>query len=297
MDNTIQIMVSGLTLGAMYALSTVSLSLVWGSLNVLNMAQGALLTLGGYFAYAAASSLGFPPLIAVLTTVVLGGLVGLLMYVAVIRQMLDTQGFEINVIIATVGMGTVIENVMLKIFGAYPIRQPIMWEGGFFVGSTHIPYNSVVIVLASVGLMLVLAALLSRTRMGRAIRAVSQNREAAQLMGVPVQLVYAQVLLVAGALSAASGIMLSTITTLSPTMGYDPMLKAFIICVIAGLGNVAGALYAAFMLGVVEAVVQFVFGVRFAFPAMLLLVILALIWRPYGVFGRRRRRAYEARSP
>ena len=288
MDTTIQIMVSGLTLGAMYALSTVSLSLVWGSLNVLNMAQGALLTLGGYFAYAAASSLGFPPLIAVLITVVLGGLVGLLMYVAVIRQMLDTEGFEINVIIATVGMGTVIENLMLKIFGAYPIRQPIMWEGGFFVGRTHIPYNSVVIVLASVGLMLVLAALLSRTRMGRAIRAVSQNREAAQLMGVPVQLVYAQVLLVAGALSAASGIMLSTITTLSPTMGYDPMLKAFIICVIAGLGNVAGALYAAFTLGVVEAVVQFVFGVRFAFPAMLLLVILALIWRPYGVFGRRK---------
>jgi branched-chain amino acid transport system permease protein len=139
-----------------------------------------------------------------------------------------------------------------------------------------------------VGLMLALAALLTRTRMGRAIRAVSQNREAAQLMGVPVQLVYAQVLLVAGGLSAASGIMLSTITTLSPTMGYDPMLKAFIICVIAGLGNIAGALYAAFMLGVFEALVQFVFGVRFAFPAMLLIVILALIWRPYGVFGRRK---------
>jgi branched-chain amino acid transport system permease protein len=283
-----QILVSGLTLGAMYAISTVSLSLVWGALNVLNMAQGALLTLGGYFAYAAVASFGFPPAVAVVITVALGGLVGLVMYLAVIRQMLDTEGFEVNVIIATVGIGTVLENLMLKVFGAYPIRQPIMWEGGFFVGRTHIPYNSVVIVVASVGLMLALAAVLTRTRMGRAIRAVSQNRDAAQLMGVPVQLVYAQVLLVAGALSAASGIMLSTITTLSPTMGYDPMLKAFIICVIAGLGNIAGALYAAFILGVFEALVQFVFGVRFAFPAMLLIVILALIWRPYGVFGRRR---------
>jgi branched-chain amino acid transport system permease protein len=272
----------------MYAISTVSLSLVWGALNVLNMAQGALLTLGGYFAYAAVASFGFPPAVAVVITVALGGLVGLVMYLAVIRQMLDTEGFEVNVIIATVGIGTVLENLMLKVFGAYPIRQPIMWEGGFFVGRTHIPYNSVVIVVASVGLMLALAAVLTRTRMGRAIRAVSQNRDAAQLMGVPVQLVYAQVLLVAGALSAASGIMLSTITTLSPTMGYDPMLKAFIICVIAGLGNIAGALYAAFILGVFEALVQFVFGVRFAFPAMLLIVILALIWRPYGVFGRRR---------
>jgi branched-chain amino acid transport system permease protein len=287
-DTVIQILVSGLTLGAMYAISTVSLSVVWGALNVLNMAQGALLTLGGYFAYAAVSSLGFPSPLAILMTVVFGGLVGLVMYLAVIRQMLDNEGFEVNVIIATIGVGTVIENLMLKIFGAYPIRQPIMWEGGFFIGRTHVPYNSVVIVFTSVGLMLVLAAVLTRTRMGRAIRAVSQNREAAQLMGVPVQFVYAQVLLVAGALSAASGIMLSTITTLSPTMGYDPMLKAFIICVIAGLGNIAGALYAAFILGVFEALVQFVFGVRFAFPAMLLIVILALIWRPYGVFGRRR---------
>jgi branched-chain amino acid transport system permease protein len=287
-DTATQILVSGLTLGAMYAISTVSLSLVWGALNVLNMAQGALLTLGGYFAYAAVSSLGLSPPLAVIITIVIGGLVGLLMYVAVIRQMLDTEGFEVNVIIATVGIGTVIENLMLKIFGAYPIRQPIMWEGGFFVGRTHVPYNSMVIVVASVGLMLVLAAVLTRTRMGRAIRAVSQNREAAQLMGVSSQLVYAQVLLVAGALSAVSGIMLSTITTLSPTMGYDPMLKAFIICVIAGLGNIAGALYAAFILGIFEALVQFVFGVRFAFPAMLLIVILALIWRPYGVFGRRK---------
>lgn len=288
MDTAIQILVSGLTLGAMYAISTVSLSLVWGALNVLNMAQGALLTLGGYFAYAVVSALGFPPLLAVLITVALGGLVGLFMYLTVIRYMLDTENFEVNVVIATVGIGTIIENAMLKVFGAYPIRQPIMWEGGFFLGRTHIPYNSVVILSASVGLMLVLAVVLTRTRMGRAIRAVSQNREAAQLMGVPVQLIYAQVLLVAGALSAASGIMLSTITTLSPTMGYDPMLKAFIICVIAGLGNIAGALYAAFILGVFEALVQFVFGVRFAFPAMLLIVILALIWRPYGVFGRRK---------
>jgi branched-chain amino acid transport system permease protein len=232
--------------------------------------------------------LGFPPLAAILITVALGGIVGLIMYLAVIRQMLDAEGFEVNVIIATVGIGTVIENLMQKVFGAYPIRQPIMWEGGFFIGRTHVPYNSVVIVVASIGIMMTLATLLTRTRIGRAIRAVSQNREAAQLMGVPVQLVYAQVLLVAGALSAASGIMLSTITTLSPTMGYDPMLKAFIICVIAGLGNIAGALYAAFTLGVFEALVQFVFGVRFAFPAMLLIVILALIWRPYGVFGRKK---------
>ena len=80
--------------------------------------------------------------------------------------------------------------------------------------------------------------------------------------------------------------MLSTITTLAPTMGYDPMLKAFIICVVAGLGNVMGALYAAFMLGLFEAFIQFALGVRFAFAGMLLVVIVVLIWKPQGLFGR-----------
>jgi branched-chain amino acid transport system permease protein len=287
--NTVtQIIVSGLTLGAMYAISTVSLSLIWGALNMLNMAQGALLTFGGYAAYAALSGLGLPPAAAVAAAVLFGGLLGLAIYGGVVRHMLDREGFEINVVIATVGIATVLENVLQKVFGAYPIRQPLTVEGGFFIAGTHIPYNSVTIIVVSVALMLLLAVLLARTRMGRAIRAVSQNREAAQLMGVPVNTVYAQVLALAGALSAASGIMLSTITTLAPTMGYDPMLKAFIICVIAGLGNVAGALYAAFMLGLFEAFIQFSLGVRFAFPAMLLLVIMTLVWRPYGLFGLKR---------
>ena len=286
MDTAIQIVVSGLTLGAMYAISTVSLSLIWGALNVLNMAQGALLTFGGYVAYTSFLAIGLNVPVAILASVIAGGIFGMLMYAGVVRQMINREGFEVNVIIATVGIGTVLEAALQKVFGAYPIRQPFTVEGGFFIGGTHVPYNSVVIVVASAALMLLLAALLARTRMGRAIRAVSLNRDAARLMGVPVDLVYAQVFALAGGLSAASGIMLSTITTLAPTMGYDPMLKAFIICVVAGLGNVMGALFAAFMLGLLEAFIQYALGVRFAFATMLLLVIMVLIWRPYGLFGR-----------
>jgi branched-chain amino acid transport system permease protein len=287
-DTTTQIIISGLTLGAMYAISTVSLSLIWGALNVLNMAQGALLTLGGYAAYTASAALGLNAPLAIVVTVVAGGLFGVAMYALVVRHMLDREGFEVNVIIATIGIGMVLEAGLQKLYGAYPIRQPLTVEGGFFLGNVYVPYNSVIIVLTSAALMLVLAAVLARTRMGRAIRAISQNRDAARLMGVPVELVYAQVFALAGGLSAASGIMLSTITTLAPTMGYDPMLKAFIICVVAGLGNVMGALYAAFLLGLFESTVQFALGVRFAFISMLVLVIAVLIWRPYGLFGRTR---------
>ena len=90
-----------------------------------------------------------------------------------------------------------------------------------------------------------------------------------------------------GVVAGISGVMLSSMTTLAPTMGYDPMLKAFIVCVIAGLGNVAGAFYAAMILGLYEVGIQYVLGVRFALPALLVLVIVALIWRPFGVFGRK----------
>src|SRR5437588_6639052 len=176
----------------MYAISTVSLSLIWGALNVLNMAQGALLTFGGYIAYAAVFSTGLDAPLAILASALAGGLFGTLMYLVVVRQMLNREGFEVNVIIATVGIGSILEAIVQKVFGAYPIRQPLTVEGGFFLGKIYVPYNSVMIVIASAGLMFVLAAVLARTRMGRAIRAVSQNRDAARLMGVPVHLVVAQ---------------------------------------------------------------------------------------------------------
>lgn len=287
MDTAIQILIAGLTLGAMYATSSVSLSLVWGSLNLLNMAQGALLTLGGYVAYTAAATIGLTGPLSLLLAVLAGGVAGALIYYCVVQFMLESANFETNVIIATVGIALVVENLILRVYGAYPLDQPVGLEGGFNVAHTHIPYQNILILLSSIVLMIGIALILGRTRIGRAIRATAQSREAALLMGVPVKRVFVQVLVIGGMLASASGIMLSTITSLAPTMGYDPMLKAFIICVIAGLGNIYGALAASFILGAFEAWVDFAFGVRFGFPALLGLVIVALIWRPYGVFNRK----------
>jgi branched-chain amino acid transport system permease protein len=288
LDTLIQIVVSGLTLGAMYALSTIGLSLVWGSLNMLNMAQGALLAIGGYASYAAITALGLPVILGLPAAMLVGFLVGLAVYFVVVRFMLNDPAFETNVIIATVGLAIVLENVVLKLFGAYPFTQPFQMADGLRIGAVYVPYQNLVIMAVSLVLMAATAWLIGRTRMGRAIRATAQNRDGALLMGVPVRRVFAQVLALGGVLAAVSGVMLSSITTLAPTMGYDPMLKAFIICVIAGLGNTMGALFAAFALGLIEAGVQFELGVRFGFPVLLLLVIVALILRPEGVFSRRR---------
>lgn len=269
----------------MYAASAISLSLLWGALNVLNMAHGALLTAGGYIAFTLITLAGIPVWLGLIGTIGAGALIGAALFYGVIRWMRDRPNFEVNVIIATVGLALIAENIVLRQFGAYPLQQNVGLSGGFRIAASYVPWTNLAILVSSIALMLAVSWYLERTRAGRAIRATSQDRVAAQLMGVPVSKVFVNVLILSGMLAAASGVMLSLITTLSPTMGYDPMLKAFIVCVIAGLGNVRGALYAAFILGIFEATIQFVFGVRFGFPALLGIVIVALIWRPYGVFG------------
>jgi branched-chain amino acid transport system permease protein len=287
MDTFVQILVSGLTLGAMYAIGTIGLSLVWGALKMLNMAHSSLIAIGGFAAYATVAHAGLPVVFALPAALAVGGIVGVALYYGVVRFMHRNEAFETNIFIATFGIALVLENVVLKIFGAYPLKQPFAIADGFYIGAVHVPWQNLLIVGVSVVTMLLIAWVLTRTRTGRAIRATAQNRDAALLMGVPADRVFAQVLAIAGALAALSGVLLSSIAALTPQLGFDPMLKAFIICVIAGLGNVAGALYAAFALGMFESVVQFFLGVRWALPLMMLLVIAALIWRPYGVFGRR----------
>lgn len=286
-DVVIQIVASGLTLGAMYAVSTIGLSLVYGSLGMLNMAHGAILTLGGYICYYVIAILGLPLVFGAPVAMIVGGLIGLAVYYVAALPMLRARNFETNVFIATIGLGVALENVILKLFGPYPLPQALTVGGGIIIGRVHVPVQNLLILAVALLLMLLVALLLKRTRTGRAIRATAQNREAAQLMGVRVGRVYAQVLALSGALAAVSGIMVSSIATLSPTMGADPMLKAFIICVVAGLGNVYGAVVSAILLGLLEAGAQYVIGVRFGFATLLVLVIVVLIWRPYGLFGRR----------
>lgn len=289
MESFVQIIVSGLLLGAMYAVSAVGLSLIWGALGMLNMAHGALLTIGAYLCYTVIVEAGLPNGLGLPLAMVASGLLGVVMYGAVVHWMYRRPGFETNVILATIGLAMVFENVVLKIFGAYPVSQPfgVDRSQGFTISTVFVPWQNVVIIAVSAVLMVAIAAVLRGTRMGRAIRAVAQNREAALLMGVPVPVVFAQVMALGGVVAAVSGVMISSITTLAPTMGYDPMMKAFIVCVVGGLGNVTGAFIAAFLLGLIEAGVQFGAGTRFGYPALLVLVIIALLWRPYGVFGRR----------
>jgi branched-subunit amino acid ABC-type transport system permease component len=286
LDAILQIIITGLTLGAMYALASVGLALTYGTMGMFNMAHGVFMTVGAYSAYAAVVYLGLPFPVAVVVGLAAGAAIGGLMHLLVVRQMLKTEGFEINIIVATAGVAILSEDLILKVFGAYPFRQPLQLDGTFRVGGLAVMYQSMGILAAAAALVGLMTWMLTRTRFGLAIRATAMNREAAMLMGVKADQIYLQVLVIAGLLAAAAGIMISSLATLSPQMGANPLLRAFVICVVAGLGSVTGAGLAAMALGLFEAAIQYYYGVRYGFPLMLALVIIVLIWKPAGLFGQ-----------
>lgn len=289
MDAFLQVFFSGLTLGAMYALSAVALALLWGVVGMLNMAQGAMLAIGGYASYSAVVYAGLPWPLGLPAGIVAGVITGIVFYYVIVRWLYRSPTFEVSIIIATVGAAIVIESLIIKIFSGYPVDQPFSLEGGVRVGGILLPWQTLLNIGIAFIMMIALAWLLRATRLGRAIRATAQHRTAAQLMGVPVGRVFIQVLIIAGVVSAISGVLLTgSVANLLPQVGTGPMLKAFFICVIAGLGNIPGAVAAAFVLAEFESGINYLAGSRYGFPAMFVLAIIILIFRPYGVFGRRK---------
>ncbi len=291
MDFFVQIIVSGLTFGSMYALAAVGLALVWGAFNMLNMSHGIIMTLGAYFALLWAELLGWPLILAAPFSLVCGGLVGAIVYFLSAHWMIKQKNFEVTIIIATFGLGMAIESGLLKflreMFRTAPYSQPLsLGAKSFLIFDVPVSYQRLVIWAAAFVLITIVGIFLRRTSVGRAIRATAQDRNAARLMGVPVRRVYVLVLAIASGLAAVSGIMLSSFKDVHPLMGGDPMLKAFIVIVLAGLGNITGALYAALLVGLVEASVKVLLADKYGFTAILILVILALIWKPSGIFGR-----------
>ena len=286
MDILLQVVVSGLAVGSMYAIGTIALSLLWGAMGMLNLAHGSFIAVGGYSAYYTMEVLVGHWIFALPMAAVSGILMGYLFYHLLVRWMYEKPDFPINIIIVTVALAALVENSLLVGVGPEARRQPFVIPDGFFISEVFISWQIILTVLLAVAMMIVIAYIVGYTKLGYVIRAISQNRDAAKLMGVNVSRSFAQALMLAGAVATISGVMVTGMTQLHPAVGYDTAVKAFIICIIAGLGNIRGSVIMAFILGFFEVAVQYIFGQRYGFPAMLGLGILALIWRPYGVFGK-----------
>ena len=285
MEKLFQAVYSGILYGSIYGLMAIGLTLIWGSFRMLNLAHGSLYLVGGYVAWTAINKLGLPPLPSFALGVMGAAVVGLIIQVLLINRLLGSSWFFNAAMIATVGASIVLESSALLIFGPRVKLMPPILEGHFKIGTVLISYQALFIIGIAVISLILLNLFLGRTRQGLAIQAVSQQMDAAQLMGIPSISTFMIVMAISAALAGLAGVLLSSVFYLAPTSGFNPMIKALVVTIFGGLGSVKGTIWAAYIIGLLEAFLQVYFGAGAALPGLFLFMIVMLTIRPTGLFG------------
>ncbi len=275
----------GVLFGSVYGLMALGLTLIWGSLRLLNLAHGALYLVGAYAALAAIMVLQLPIAAAALLGVAAAALAGYLMHVIFIRPVLGKPGFDNATLIATIGLSIAAQAAALLVFGPAVKVIPEVLPGSFSLADTVISAQGLIVIATAVVLFAVVNLLLKYSRRGMAIRAVSQQMEAASLMAVPVGETYAIVMVVSSALAGLAGVLLSSFFYLSPTSGFNPMIQALIVTIFGGLGSMRGTIVAAYLVGALESFLEVYLGAAWALPGVFLFIIVVLILRPNGLYG------------
>ncbi len=282
----LQVLANGLVLGGLYACIAAGFSLVWGVLNVINILHGSFIVLGAYVAYFAYVAFGIHPFVSVvLSGGVLFGL-GYLIQAGVINRVVGAP--VLTTLILTFGLDLLLNNAMLVAFKAdyrkITLADPL---GVVSVGGVFLPLDRVAAMALALLLTGALYRLLHGSRVGRAIVAVRMDREAALLMGVDVPRIYAVTFGLGAVMAGAAGSLLALIFPISPLAGTLYLGKAFVVCVLGGLGSVAGAIVGGLALGVVESFSALVFGPEHALTVSFALLVVLLVVRPTGLVGRR----------
>jgi branched-chain amino acid transport system permease protein len=282
----IEQLVNGLTLGAHYALVAVGLALVFGVARLVNFAHGEFFMLGAYVLYFAYGVFHLPYALAVLLAVlalgVFGALFHLLIYQPVMHRVWHVQ------LIATLAASFILANGAIIALGSTQrsAATPLVTEV-LTIANVHVAYQRLLVLGVAVIAFVGLQFFIQRTRYGRAMRAIAQNREAAQVLGVDLARVTLLTFVLSAALTGLAAGLVAPLYLIFPTVGSLLTLKAFAVVVIGGMGNATGALIAAFIVGLAEALGAGYVSVEYRDAIAFLLMIVVLLWRPLGLMGRR----------
>ena len=284
----LQALYSGLLQGGSYALIALGLALVFGTMKVINLAHGELVLLAAYVGYAVESNLGLGPVFAIPIALVVVCIATVAVYFVVSRIRHDR---EINSLILTYGIGVILTNLILLVWHADVRSTSSTWlQEAFVVGPLYSMRSELIFFGVSIALMGALWWWLSRSWYGRAVRAVSSNRDAAKLMGIDPGRTELVSFIVAGVLAAFAGVALFSYGVIQPAYGGALTVKAFIITVLAGVGSIPGVLLGAVLLGVAEALTVTLASSALQELAGMTLFLLVLFVMPNGLFGAARRR-------
>jgi len=283
----LQQVVNGVTIGVVYALIAVGLTLVFGILGVINFAHGEFYMLGAFLTYSLTIGLGLDYFVALALTIVGSTAAGWLAERLTVRPLKGRHMF--TVVLSTLGLSIFLQNGALLVWGPDPREIELAWGGRPVVlGGVVITFLRLAVLAVGAALIIALTWFIRRTRWGMAMRAVAGNRDAAALMGIPVDRVYAITFAVGSGIAGVAGGLLGGMFTIEPTMGEWAVVKAFCVVVMGGMGNLPGAVHGGIILGVAESLgagflpggASYKDGIGYA------ILIVVLLYSPQGLFGR-----------
>jgi branched-chain amino acid transport system permease protein len=288
----VQILINGILLGGLYACIAVGFSLVWGVLNVINILHGSFIVLGAYLAFFAYNGYGIHPYLFAPVAALSLFMFGYAIQLVVVNRVIEAP--VLVTMTTTFGLTLLLDNLMLVAFQAnfrkVNLKPPL---GIIDLSDTFpsldliVPVDRLVSMMFALLFVALLYLLLRHTVIGRAIVAVRMDRYAATLMGVNTEKVFAVTFALGAGLAGAAGALLSPIFPISPLAGTTYLGKAFVICVLGGLGSVSGALVGGLVLGILESFGALFFGPEHSLTLSFTVLILLLIFRPNGIMGRR----------
>jgi branched-chain amino acid transport system permease protein len=286
MDIYIQLALSGLLIGGLYALISVGLTLVFGVLRVVNFAHGEYLTIAMYLTYFMFQRFGIDPFVASIAVIPMMFALGLLTERLLIRQTLDAP--HVVQVFVTFALSLFLQNLLLSLFTSdFRSIRTAYATSAFQVGALYISWLRLVVFVVALVLAGGLACLLKYTYVGNAIRATSQDRRSARLVGIDVDRIYAVTFAIGCALVGAAGVLLSPLFSVNPYTGADIILISFVIVVLGGMGSIAGAVIAGLLIGVVESFTGYFAGSELKQLVYFVLFMIVLALRPNGIFGRK----------
>lgn len=280
----LEILIVGAVSSAIYAMLAVGFTLIFGVARILNLAHGSFYALGAYGAYFFTAHMKLPLLPAALCAIAVVAVFGILVERVLIRPMRHSS---LAMLMITLAVALVIEQALFLTFGSEYRNVPAFIDTKYTIGGVDIGGARLLALGVGVVLIGALWLFIQRTRLGSAILAISQDPVAAQYMGIPSDRIFAVVMGISAALAAAAGVLAGPFLTVQPTMWLLPIVKAFAIVVVGGLGSIPGSILAALMLGYAETIVAYMVSSSWTEIVSVLATLLMLIFRPAGIFGRR----------
>ena len=280
----LEILIVGAVSSAIYAMLAVGFTLIFGVARILNLAHGTFYALGAYGAYFFTAHMKLPLFPAALCAIAVVAVFGVLVERVLVRPM---RGSQLAMLMITLAVALVVEQGLFLTFGSEYRNVPAFVDAKFTIGGVDIAGSRLLALGVGVVLIGALWLFIQRTRLGAAILAISQDPIAAQYMGIPSDRIFAVVMAISAALAATAGVLAGPFLTVQPTMWLLPIVKAFAIVVVGGLGSIPGSILAALMLGYAETIVAYMISTSWTEIVSVLATLLTLMFRPAGIFGRR----------